>query len=88
MVQRRRGERFQLETTQTLGIEHPVLLAPMDLVSGGRLAAAVSHAGGLGLIGGGYGDWKETTFRIGHMGDIPLEDLNAMLDVLEEVALG
>lgn len=47
--------------TQTLGIEHPVLLAPMDIVSGGRLAAAVSHAGGLGLIGGGYGDggWIE-----------------------------
>ena len=42
--------------TQTLGIEHPVLLAPMDIVSGGRLAAAVSHAGGLGLLGGGYGD--------------------------------
>lgn len=47
--------------TQTLGIEHPVLLAPMDLVSGGRLAGAVSHAGGLGLVGGGYGDgdWIE-----------------------------
>src|SRR5438309_826935 len=42
--------------TKLLDIEHPVLLAPMDLVSGGRLAAAVSHAGGLGLIGGGYGD--------------------------------
>src|SRR5580692_979494 len=42
--------------TQTLGIEHPVLLAPMDVVSGGRLAAAVSQAGGLGLLGGGYGD--------------------------------
>jgi aspartate aminotransferase-like enzyme len=39
-------------------------------------------------LGGGYGDWKETTFRIGHMGDIPLDDLNAMLDVLEEVAFG
>jgi aspartate aminotransferase-like enzyme len=33
-------------------------------------------------IGGGYGDWKESTFRIGHMGDISLADLNAMLDVL------
>ena len=42
--------------TEILGIEHPVLLAPMDVVSGGRLAAAVSHAGGLGLVGGGYGD--------------------------------
>ena len=38
------------------GIEHPVLLAPMARVSGGALAAAVSRAGGLGLIGGGYGD--------------------------------
>jgi len=47
--------------TQVLGIEHPILLAPMDLVSGGRLAAAVTHAGGLGLLGGGYGDgdWIE-----------------------------
>src|SRR6478735_7811581 len=46
---------------QVLGIEHPILLAPMDLVSGGRLAAAVTNAGGLGLLGGGYGDgdWIE-----------------------------
>lgn len=42
--------------TKTLGIKHPILLAPMDVVSGGRLAAAVSHAGGLGILGGGYGD--------------------------------
>jgi nitronate monooxygenase len=42
--------------TETLGIQHPVLLAPMDIVSGGRLAAAVSQAGGLGVLGGGYGD--------------------------------
>jgi aspartate aminotransferase-like enzyme len=37
-------------------------------------------------LGGGYGKWKNTTFRIGHMGDISLDDLNAMLDVLGEVA--
>jgi nitronate monooxygenase len=42
--------------TELLGIEHPILLAPMALVSGGRLAAAVTAAGGLGLIGGGYGN--------------------------------
>jgi nitronate monooxygenase len=42
--------------TAVLGIEHPILLAPMDVISGGKLAAAVSHAGGLGLLGGGYGD--------------------------------
>ena len=52
---------IQNRLTRTLGIEHPVLLAPMDVVAGGRLAAAVSHAGALGLIGGGYGDgaWLE-----------------------------
>lgn len=47
--------------TGRFGIRHPVLLAPMAGVSGGALAAAVSRAGGLGLIGGGYGDrdWLE-----------------------------
>ncbi|SDY90190.1 nitronate monooxygenase [Jannaschia faecimaris] len=45
-------------------IEHPVLSAPMAGVSGGALAAAVSRAGGLGLIGGGYGDadWLNREF--------------------------
>lgn len=42
--------------TEKLGIVHPILLAPMGGVAGGQLAAAVSDAGGLGLIGGGYGD--------------------------------
>ncbi len=37
-------------------------------------------------LGGGYGTWKATTFRIGHMGDMSLESVDAMLDVLEEVA--
>ena len=50
--------------TQMLGIEHPIISAPMGRVAGGRLAAAVSRAGGLGLIGGGYGDaeWLEREF--------------------------
>ncbi|HYO75049.1 MAG TPA: alanine--glyoxylate aminotransferase family protein [Thermoanaerobaculia bacterium] len=39
-------------------------------------------------LGGGYGQWKDTTFRIGHMGDISVADLEAMLDVLDEVARG
>lgn len=42
--------------TELLGIEHPIMLAPMDIVSDGRLAATVSAAGGFGMIGGGYGD--------------------------------
>jgi len=42
--------------TTELNIQHPILLAPMAGVSGGALAAAVTNAGGLGVIGGGYGD--------------------------------
>ena len=56
---------IRTRVTQMLGIEHPVLLAPMNLVSGGRFAASVSQAGGLGLLGGGYGDdaWIERERR-------------------------
>ena len=42
--------------SQCLGITVPILSAPMAGVAGGALAAAVSRAGALGLIGGGYGD--------------------------------
>ena len=50
--------------TEKLGIEHPILLAPMGVMAGGRLAAAVTNAGGLGIIGAGYGDaeWIERQF--------------------------
>jgi enoyl-[acyl-carrier protein] reductase II len=37
-----------------LGIEHPVLQAGMGMIARGRLAAAVSEAGGLGVIGSGH----------------------------------
>jgi nitronate monooxygenase len=42
--------------TRLLGIEHPILLAPMGSAAGGRLAAAVTNAGGLGMVGSGYAD--------------------------------
>jgi nitronate monooxygenase len=56
--------RLKAGLTEKLGIEHPVLLAPMNVFAGGKLAAAVSNAGGLGIIGGGYGDadWLEQQF--------------------------
>jgi nitronate monooxygenase len=50
--------------TDALGIKLPILSAPMAFAAGGRLAAAVTGAGGLGIIGGGYGDadWLEREF--------------------------
>lgn len=61
-----------------LGIRHPIVLAPMGGVSGGALAAAVSAAGGLGLIGAGYAspaggsgpEWIEKQFAAA--GDTPV----------------
>jgi nitronate monooxygenase len=55
--------------TQLLRIKHPILLAPMDLVSDGRLAAAVTRAGGFGMIGGGYGDEKWLASEMDAAGD-------------------
>ncbi len=51
--------------TRKFDVKVPIVSAPMDLVSGGALAAAVSGAGGLGLIGGGYGkaNWVDAQFR-------------------------
>jgi nitronate monooxygenase len=52
-----------IETALTvrLGIRHPILSAPMDVMAGARLVRAVSEAGGFGLLGGGYGErgWLE-----------------------------
>lgn len=50
--------------TDLFGIRHPIVLAPMGMIAGGTLAAAVTRAGGLGIIGGGYGnrEWLEREF--------------------------
>lgn len=44
----------QIRTTVTdlLKIKHPVMLAGMNVAAGPKLAAAVTNAGGLGVIGG------------------------------------
>lgn len=49
-----------------LGIERPVLLAPMAGVSGGKLASAVSNAGGFGFVAGGYGDLTKLDAEMAH----------------------
>jgi nitronate monooxygenase len=57
--------RLSTRFTERLDLLHPVVSAPMAFAAGGALAAAVTAAGGLGLIGGGYGDaeWLEREFR-------------------------
>jgi len=36
-------------------------------------------------ISNGYGDLKEKTFRIAHMGDIQLEDLKELTAKIDEI---
>ena len=48
-------EQIRTSATDLLKITHPVLLAGMNVAAGPKLAAAVTNAGGLGVIGGvGY----------------------------------
>ncbi|EMI15889.1 2-nitropropane dioxygenase NPD [Rhodopirellula maiorica SM1] len=49
-----------------MGIDHPILNAPMSRTASAELAAAVSNAGGLGMIGGttrGGADWLRQQIR-------------------------
>lgn len=47
--------RLNTPITSLFGIKHPILLAGMNVAAGPELAAAVTNAGGLGVIGGvGY----------------------------------
>ena len=36
---------------ELLGIEYPIIQAPMDWITNAELVAAVSNAGGLGVLG-------------------------------------
>lgn len=52
---------LRTRVTEILGVEHPVIQGAMARIADGRLAAAVSEAGGLGIIacGGAPLDWVE-----------------------------
>src|SRR5438445_276147 len=54
--------------TSLLGIAHPILSAPMDVISGARLTVAVSAAGGFGILGGGYGGGLAAMMMLGAAG--------------------
>jgi len=58
--------------TRALDLTHPVALAPMAGAAGGRLAGAVARAGGLGLLGGGYGDPDWIAAEWDAAGDAPI----------------
>jgi len=55
--------------TELLGIQHPIISAPMAMVADAKLATAVSKAGGFGILGGGYGDEAWLTHELEIAGD-------------------
>jgi aspartate aminotransferase-like enzyme len=77
---RERGLRF----ASAEGFRSPTVscLEPPPGVEAPALVAALARRGV--TVGGGYGDWKPTTFRIGHMGEVRDDDLAALFPVLDE----
>jgi len=73
--------------TELFGVEQPIMLAPMGDVAGGRLAAAVSAAGGLGMIGGGYGDrrWIAREFDVAGSAQVGIGFITFALDESPQV---
>ena len=61
--------RIETALTRLLAIEHPILLAPMGSAAGGRLAAAVTNAGGLGMIGSGQANAATIRQELGEAGN-------------------
>lgn len=73
------------EIPYELSISSPSVTALRPKMKEARQIVSEMKARGY-TLGGGYGEWRESTFRIGHMGDIPLEAARQMLRELEEVA--
>ncbi len=59
-------------------------LEPRAGISPEALVAKVKERGF--TIGGGYGKWKASTFRIGHMGDVDMASLETLLAALDDAS--
>lgn len=77
-----------LEVLAPEGYRSPTVTAIRlpDGWTGPRLVAAAAERGF--SIVPGYGKLRDTTFRIGHMGDHTLEELDALLQTLEDALQG
>jgi predicted phosphoserine aminotransferase len=74
-----------LDVVAPEGFRSPAVTAVRtpDGLTGPEVVKGASDRGW--VIGGGYGQLKEATFRIGHMGDHTPEQLEALLGVLTDV---
>ena len=80
-----RGGRWGLRAFAPEGRRSPTVttLAVDGPVGAPEIVSRLKTAGW--TIGGGYGKLKDTTIRIGHMGDHTVDELDALLAAIEEV---
>ena len=64
---------FKTRVCEMLGIEHPIIQAGMGGVAMGDLAAAVSEAGGLGVIGAAMLTADQTREQIQKVKSLPCQ---------------
>jgi predicted phosphoserine aminotransferase len=84
-VEEMRGSGVALSVMAPEGHRSPTVTAVMlpENISGPSVVGAMKERGW--VIGGGYGKLKDGSFRIGHMGDHTMDELNALLAELTEV---
>lgn len=61
---------MQTRVTEQLGIEIPIIQAPMGFIARSQLASAVSNAGGMGIIETSSGQLEEVRAEIAKMRDL------------------
>jgi nitronate monooxygenase len=74
--------------TAMVGIEHPIVLAPMGGVAGGLLAAAVSEGGGLGMVGSGGPDWLQRECALARAGTDKPWGIGLLAWAVDDAVLG
>ncbi len=68
--------------TELLGIEHPILLSGMSWISVPKMVAAVSNAGGLGLLATGVLDTEETRKAVREIRELTDKPFGANVSLL------
>ena len=74
--------------TTMLGIQHPIVLAPMGGVAGGVLAAAVAEGGGLGMVGSGGPEWLERECALARAGTDKPWGIGLLAWAVDDAVLG
>lgn len=84
-VEEMRERGVDLSVMAPEGFRSPAVTAVRtpDTIPGPRVTSGVAEKGW--VVGGGYGKLKPESFRIGHMGDHTLDELEDLLTVLTEV---